>query len=150
LHFTALALSYSFHVFNAAIEPKEASIPHNIKAIRENHSFVARSSPAFHWILLRPLPIMSDRTSIEKEKFSITENVRAAAPDEISAAADMSEGAIKRVLRKMDIHLLPFVSLLYLLSFLYVNFSANFVTLSSLIALQGPSEYRQCEDSGHE
>jgi hypothetical protein len=34
---------------------------------------------------------------------------------------EITDIARKKILRKLDVHLLPFVSLLYLLSFLWVN-----------------------------
>lgn len=43
------------------------------------------------------------------------------------------EAERKRVLRKMDFHLLPFISMLYLLSFLYAIFPPFFL-VSSLTA----------------
>lgn len=58
--------------------------------------------------------------------------VQAAAPEPTVSALDDQQISEKRILRKLDWHLLPFVSLLYLLSFLYVWICAVRLLLFSL------------------
>jgi hypothetical protein len=54
---------------------------------------------------------------MEKEKGSI-DHISSADANEVEAFQNVDEGTHHRVLRKMDWHILPFISLLYLLSFL--------------------------------
>jgi hypothetical protein len=58
---------------------------------------------------------------------SATEKTEKASYDEDTATnekpVELSKADHARILRKLDTHLLPFVSLLYLLSFLYVDVS---------------------------
>jgi hypothetical protein len=61
-----------------------------------------------------------DSPSSQKEKISFDERNTSAASDDHELGAVVSHAERQRVLRKLDIHLLPFVSLLYLLSFLWV------------------------------
>ncbi|TFK44128.1 major facilitator superfamily domain-containing protein [Crucibulum laeve] len=62
--------------------------------------------------------MVSNPPSLEKEKVSYEEDTRHTSVDHEEHIADVTEAEQQRVLRKMDIHLLPFISLLYLLSFL--------------------------------
>jgi hypothetical protein len=61
--------------------------------------------------------------------------------DQELGAAILTEAERNRLLRKIDLHILPFVSLLYLLSFLCVIFLRRIVP-SYLPFFQGSGEYR--------
>ncbi len=61
---------------------------------------------------------MSVPTTEKAEKASYDEDT--AVPTK-EPQVELSEVAHKKILRKLDAHLLPFVSLLYLLSFLWVH-----------------------------
>ena len=61
--------------------------------------------------------------------------------DEELRAPILTEAERNRLLRKIDIHILPFVSLLYLLSFLHVTFHLHIVS-SYWLVFQGSVEYR--------
>jgi hypothetical protein len=60
---------------------------------------------------------------VEKDKSSFAEEAGLVAVRD--APTSVNETERKRILRKMDLNLLPFVSLLYLLSFLSVNKYSN-------------------------
>jgi len=67
---------------------------------------------------------MGDSQFIEKEKTSLSydENRDDIMDKDQELGEHVNEAEKERVLRRMDLYLLPFVSLLYLLSFLYVKY----------------------------
>jgi hypothetical protein len=62
---------------------------------------------------------MSASVTEKAEKTSYDEDVAVA--DKETEAVELTDSARTTILRKLDVHLLPFVSLLYLLSFLWVR-----------------------------